>query len=124
MARNPIIPYRDDLKDRARELRKASTLSEVILWKKVKNKALGVQFHRQVPIGTYIVDFYCHELKLAIEIDGSSHDGKFLYDAHRQNKMESLGIVIIRFTNAEILQQLQQVLMMLEYRIKEMKSSP
>lgn len=58
---NKIIPYRSDLKFLARELRKNSTLAEVILWQSIKKRALGVQFHRQVPMVNYIVDFYCHE---------------------------------------------------------------
>lgn len=50
------------------------TLGEVILWQEIRNRKLGFQFHRQVPIKEYIVDFYCHELLLVIEIDGSTHD--------------------------------------------------
>ena len=72
--KNKIIPYNPKLKELARELRKNSTLSEVLLWIKIKGKAMGVEFHRQVPIDNFIVDFYCHELMLTIEIDGSSHD--------------------------------------------------
>ena len=76
--KNKIIPYNPKLKEFARQLRKNSTLSEILLWQKIKQQALGVQFHRQVPLLEYIVDFYCHELKLAIEIDGKSHE--FIYD--------------------------------------------
>jgi len=60
--KNKIIPYNPKLKELARELRKNSTLSEVLLWLKIKAKVMGVEFHRQVPIGNFIVDFYCHEL--------------------------------------------------------------
>lgn len=60
--RNKIIPYNPKLKEYARYLRKNSTISEVLLWKKIKNKSLGIEFHRQVPILEFIVDFYCHEL--------------------------------------------------------------
>ena len=70
MARNKIIPYRLDLKDKARKLRKKSTHCEKLLWAEIRNKTLmGYQFHRQVPILDYIVDFYCHELMLVIEED-------------------------------------------------------
>jgi len=78
--KNKIIPYNPKLKELARELRKNSTLSEVLLWLKIKGKVMGVEFHRQVPIDNFIVDFYCHELMLAIEIEGSSHDEKQDYD--------------------------------------------
>jgi very-short-patch-repair endonuclease len=69
MAKNKILFYNPDLKEAARKLRKNSTLSEILLWQKIKGKALGYEFHRQVPINEFIVDFYCHELKLIIEID-------------------------------------------------------
>ncbi|MGV2481542.1 UNVERIFIED_CONTAM: DUF559 domain-containing protein, partial [Salmonella enterica subsp. enterica serovar Weltevreden] len=72
--KNKILPYNPALKELAQRLRKQGILSEVLLWKKIKNKSLGVEFHRQVPLDNYIVDFYCHELMLAIEIDGNSHD--------------------------------------------------
>ena len=88
--RNKIIPYRPDLKMKARRLRKESTSSEVFLWMEIKNRALGVQFHRQVPMLDFIVDFYCHEIMLAIEIDGSSHNSPeaAAYDAYRQKKLD------------------------------------
>jgi very-short-patch-repair endonuclease len=84
-------------------LRKNSTLPEVILWQHIKKRAYGVQFHRQVPMLDYIVDFYCHEIGLAIEVDGSSHNHKFLYDAKRQGRLELEGVQFLRFTNDEIL---------------------
>ena len=87
--RNNIIPYNPKLKEYARQLRNNSTLSEVLLWQKIKGKALGVEFHRQVPINEFIVYFYCHEIQLAIEIDGSSHDNKYDYDCRRQNILET-----------------------------------
>jgi very-short-patch-repair endonuclease len=99
---NKIIPYNPKLKDLARKLRKESTLSEVLLWKKLKGKAFGVEFHRQVPIYEFIVDFYCHELRLAIEIDGYSHDEKFEYDLIRQEKLESLGVGFLRFNDIDV----------------------
>jgi len=87
MSRNTIIPYNLKLKQFARELRNNSTLSEVLLWRQVKGQALKYEFHRQVPIDEFIVDFYCHELMLAIEIDGNSHNDKFNYDMNRQMKL-------------------------------------
>ncbi len=71
--RNRIIPYRRDLKPIARKLRKNTTPAEIALWAQLKEKRLGVGFHRQDPIDDFIVDFYCHELMPAIEIDGSRH---------------------------------------------------
>jgi very-short-patch-repair endonuclease len=75
MKRRTILPYSPNLKELARKLRKSSTLSEVLLWRHLKGKQmLGYDFHRQKPIDNYIVDFFCKDLMLAIEIDGVSHD--------------------------------------------------
>lgn len=74
MSPNPIIPYKPELKELARELRKNPTYAEKILWQGIRRKQLGVEFHRQVPIDQFIVDFYCHEIKLAIEVNGISHN--------------------------------------------------
>ncbi|MDO5104710.1 endonuclease domain-containing protein [Capnocytophaga sp.] len=119
--RNKIIPYNPKLKDFARYLRKNSTLSEVLLWKQIKNKALGVEFHRQVPILEYIVDFYCHELMLAIEIDGNIHDFQYLEDAKRQGEIEKYGITFIRFSNQEVKYNMLSVILSLEEKIEELK---
>ena len=94
MSRNKIIPYRKDLKILARKLRKNSTLSEILLWSDLRQKQiLGFQFHRQVPMLDYIVDFYCHELHLAIEIDGESHSNEVIADNDeiRQKKIRGEG---------------------------------
>lgn len=113
MARNRIIPYRKDLKNRARELRKNSTLSEVLLWCEIKNRQLkGYQFHRQVPMLDYIVDFYCHELMLAIEIDGESHDSELAIakDRKRQKRLEEEGVKFLRFDDLDVKQSINYVL--------------
>jgi very-short-patch-repair endonuclease len=80
MSQNKIIPYNPKLKSLARQLRKNSTLAEVLLWQNIKTKSYGYEFHRQVPIYEFIVDFYCHELHLAIEIDGNTHDYNYEKD--------------------------------------------
>lgn len=92
MAKRKILPYNPKLKVIARNLRKQGILSEVILWNELKAKKLGYDFHRQKPIDEYIVDFYCSELELVIEIDGSSHSEKFEKDFERQKKLESFGL--------------------------------
>ncbi len=113
MPRNTIIPYRKDLKQLARKLRKNSTLSEVLLWIEIKNKQLeGYQFHRQVPMLDYIVDFYCHELRLVIEIDGDSHfhDDAPLKDKIRQERIEKYGVTFLRFDDIDVKQNRARVL--------------
>ena len=118
--KNKIIPYNPKLKEYARELRKNSTLSEVLLWKNIKNKALGVQFHRQVPMLEYIVDFYCHELMLAIEIDGDSHLYKYEYDVKRQGDLEQQGVVFLRFSDIDVKQNMFSVGLSLEQVVNEL----
>ena len=120
--KNKIITYNPKLKEYARQLRNNSTLSEVLLWQKIKNKALGVQFHRQVPLKEYIVDFYCHELMLAIEIDGDSHHYKYEYDRFRQGELEKLGVHFLRFSDIDVKQNLFSVLLSLEQEIERLKT--
>ncbi len=121
--RNKLIPYNPKLKEYARYLRNNSTLSEVLLWQKIKNKSFEIQFHRQVPLLDYIVDFYCHELMLAIEIDGNSHDFKYDYDIRRQGRLEAYGIEFIRFTDLQIKKEMFSVLLALEQTIKKLKNT-
>jgi ribonuclease P protein component len=117
--KNKIIPYNPLLKEYARQLRKNSTLAEVLLWQKIKQRGLGVQFHRQVPLLDFIVDFYCHEIGLIIEIDGSPHDYKYDQDAKRQGQLEKHGVEFIRFTDNEIKQNIFSVVLALEEKVKE-----
>ena len=98
------------------------TLSEILLWQEIRKKSLGAEFHRQVPIDGYIVDFYCHELNLIIEIDGSSHNFDNVYDNDviRQTKLEHLGLEFIRFHDAEIKNDMNNVLRALQIKIEEL----
>lgn len=91
------------------------TEEELILWSIIKNKKLGCKFRRQFGIGNYIVDFYCVEKKLVIELDGSQHLDSKGYDIHRESYMNSLGIKTLRFWNGEIRRNLNGVIM----KIKE-----
>ncbi len=111
MARNKIVPYRPELKDKARRLRNESTYSEILLWSEIKNKRLRYQFHRQVPILDYIVDFYRHELMLAIELDGQCHDSDSakIYDSKRQSRLEEWGITVLRFDDARMKMDINKV---------------
>ncbi len=89
------IPYNPALKERARELRKAGNLSEVLFWQQVKGKQfLGLDFDRQKIIGNYIVDFFIKDIGVIVEIDGNSHDNKEKYDNERDEYFKSLGLHI------------------------------
>lgn len=90
--------FRQDLRNRA-------TRSERILWIGLKQKQLlGYKFRRQYGVGPYVLDFYCPDLKLAIEIDGPTHDSedRNVHDARRQEFVESLGVRFLRFTDGEV----------------------
>nr|WP_314603627.1 DUF559 domain-containing protein [uncultured Capnocytophaga sp.] len=117
-----IIPYNPKLREFAKQLRNNSTLSEVLLWKQIKGKALGVEFKRQVPMLEYIVDFYCQEIGLAIEVDGNIHDFRYLEDAQRQQEIEKYGVIFIRFSNEEIKNNMFSVILSLESKIEELKA--
>ncbi|AUV86828.1 endonuclease domain-containing protein [Vibrio campbellii] len=94
------------------QLRSNMPKPEEVLWQKIRRKQLGVKFRRQHGIGRYIVDFYCAELNLVIEIDGDSHfsdEGKEK-DTIRDSFMETLGIKVLRFTNEEVMKQTESVL--------------
>ena len=95
--------YQSRLNSYARKLRQDGNLSEVLLWNELKKDKLGYRFLRQKPIEKHIVDFYCHSLNLAIEIDGAaSHDNKIEKDEARQKTLESLGLRVIRFRDADV----------------------
>lgn len=102
-SRRKILNYNSALKEKARELRNNSTRTEILLWTFLKGRQLrGYDFHRQKPIDEYIVDFFCSELSLAIEIDGLSHIGKELYDSKRQDRLEQLGVKFLRFKDEDV----------------------
>jgi len=122
--RNKIIPYKPYLKELSRKLRKNSTLSEVLLWQKIKQRAYGVQFHRQVPMLDYIVDFYYHEIQLVIEIDGNSHEYKYFEDVKRQNRLEDYGVVFLRFTDIEIKNNIFSVELAILEKVNELRQHP
>jgi very-short-patch-repair endonuclease len=112
------LPYNPHLVERAKELRKNMTSAEKILWnhylRKFKYRVL-----RQRPIDHFIVDFYCAELKLVIEVDGDSHftdDGR-IYDLERTAKLEGYGLKVIRFTNNEVLNNIEGVCQQIEKAI-------
>ena len=108
------LPYNPKLKERARALRKAGNLSEVLFWNQVKNKQFkGLDFDRQKIIGNYIVDFYCANCHVVVEIDGSSHDDKQEYDAERDAFLESLGLRIIHIPVADVMNNMGAVIEML-----------
>ena len=115
-----IIPYNPKLKKYAQELRNNSTRTEILIWQKLKRKQMyGYDFHRQKPIDNYILDFFCYELMLGIEIDGYSHDliKVFEKDMRKTKKMKHFGITILRFSDYQVLKEMENVLMAIEQYI-------
>jgi len=103
--RRKIILYNPKLKQLARNLRNNSTKSEISPWKHLKGKQMmGYDFHRQKPIENYIVDFFCHELMLAIEMDGFSHQLEEVIekDEIKESRLNELGVTVLRFQDEEV----------------------
>lgn len=109
------LPYNPALLNRAKKLRKAGILSEVVFWRQVRNKSFfEIDFDRQRIIGNYIVDFYVKSLGLIIEIDGSSHNDKDIYDEIRATYLSSLGLKIHRISERRVMHDLENVMKELE----------
>ena len=122
-----IYHYNPKLKERARQLRNSSTLSEILLWNELKNgKMKGKDFHRQKPILNYIVDFFCPELELVIEIDGTSHDSENVHekDKERQREIEGLEIQFLRFNDMGVKRNTTGVLSVIEQWTEEHTLTP
>lgn len=118
--RNKPLPYHPRLKEIAARLRKESTLSEVLLWEQLKRrKMMGCDFHRQKPIDHYIVDFFCHDLMLAIEIDGCTHDFKYEYDQKREQRLNQFGIAVIHIQDKDVKTNLSGVVAYIKNWITE-----
>ena len=117
------LPYNAALTEKARENRKNPTPAERKLWFEVlRNKRLNnLKFTRQKPLDKYIVDFYCSELLLAIEIDGDTHAEQQHYDETRTRRLKTLGVGIVRYTNAEVMSNLEGVYEDLLKRVAERK---
>lgn len=106
--------------ERARDLRRRLTLPEVLLWTALRGRRLdGLRFRRQHPIGPYILDFYCEDLRLAIEVDGSGHEhpDQALHDDRRTDWLNQRGVAVHRIAARRILEDLDSVLGGLRVRL-------
>lgn len=107
--------------EKASALRKQQTFAEEVLWNYLRTKPLGFKFRRQHPFLIYILDFYCHAIKLVIEVDGSVHELEEVKqkDELRQKQLEQEGLTFLRFTNNEIRLQPETVIKQIENCLKE-----
>ncbi len=111
--------------EKARVLRHSMTEAEKILWNELKNRKFkGLKFRRQHPVHRYIGDFYCHEKRLIIEVDGGIHDQEETneQDLNRTAEIGRFGISVIRFRNEQVFNQLDQVLHEISKHIESMAS--
>ena len=122
------MPTNPEILRRARELRQSMTPAELILWKHLRSRRFNsYKFRRQRPIGPYIVDFFCRDALLIVELDGDSHAGKEDADKKRQGELEQCGYKLLRFWNPEVYDELESVLDTIYYwcakRMKKKASS-
>jgi len=109
------MPHRKPITDahtaRARELRHDSTFPEKLLWSRLRDRRLaGIKFRRQFPVESYVVDYYCDEARLVIELDGDSHADRAAYDADRTAALQKARFRVIRIANDDVLKDLDAVL--------------
>jgi cyclase len=106
--------------ERAKELRNAMTEAEIVLWNHLKSGIEGFKFRRQHPLGCYIVDFYCHQAKLVIEVDGSVHQLEEVKkrDEQKDKDLQNVGFTVIHFTNKEVMTSASDVLKKIQLMIK------
>ena len=117
-------PYNRELKLRSRELRSSMTDAEIRRWSKLRRKQVhSLQFSRQKPIGNFIVDFYCPKARLVIEVDGGQHyqEQGMARDAARDSYLSGLGLEVIRFSNRDVLYNLDGVMAVIVERLERAK---
>jgi len=112
-------------KEKRRQLRNNMTRAERLLWSQLKGKKISnTRFLRQYGVGSYVIDFYSPQVRLAVEIDGATHSSEDQkeYDTQRQSEIETLGIHFLRFTNQEVYYYLDSVLEKIKAKIHELKN--
>ena len=110
MAIRPLRRVSEQTRERAIELRHGATGPEKILWSALRARQVdGLKFRRQHPIEPYVVDFYCAEAKLVVELDGESHEGRQAYDEQRTVFLRSLGLKVFRVANDDVVENLEGV---------------
>ncbi|WP_239447430.1 endonuclease domain-containing protein [Parasphingorhabdus marina] len=118
-----VVTFRKRDTNRAKTLRNQATPAERELWKYLNNRRVaGYKFSRQMPVGPYFADFLCRELKLIIEIDGYSHDTRQGYDLARTKDLENHGYRVARFSNRDVMTNVEGVVREIELIVSGMPS--
>ncbi|ENV09824.1 hypothetical protein F966_02484 [Acinetobacter higginsii] len=115
-------PYNKNLKQASRNLRSNMTDAEQLLWQRIRRKQiLGLQFYRQKPILNFIVDFYCPAVNLVIECDGGQHytETGLEADQNRDHALSELGLITLRFTNHQVLTEIDAVVEQVYYVVRQ-----
>ena len=116
------VSFRESPRDYARNLRHRQTDAERRLWSRLRDRRLvGAKFARQVPIGPYIVDFCCRELKLIVELDGHSHDVQPERDVWRDRYLAEEGYRVLHFTNADVLGNVEGVVTAIQLEVRRLR---
>src|SRR5258708_3688236 len=117
--KNNFIYNNTGRKEQRKYLRKRSTETEMLLWEEIRNKQLGYNFKRQYSIGPYIVDFYCSQKRLIVEIDGSYHKSTKEYDLYRTDYFNLLDIKVLRFWNKDVYKNINKVIEIIKLSLLE-----
>jgi len=119
-----FIPYNKHLLDKARENRKNPTPAEKKMWFEILGgkSFQNLKFTRQKPLLSYILDFYCAELKLVVEIDGNSHAERNTYDSVRTNALKQQGVTVVRYCNIDIMNNIEGVYENLSEKVAALKN--
>jgi very-short-patch-repair endonuclease len=108
--------------DNARHARRHATDAETLLWRHLRRQQLdGLRFRCQHPVGQYLLDFYCHEARLAVELDGGGHAGEsqLHHDTERSAQLQAMGIRVVRFWNHDVLSNIDGVVQALRQALEE-----
>ena len=111
-----------DIFEKAKYLRENMTNAENVLWEYLSKNQLGARFKSQHPVSTFIVDFYCHQYKLVIEVDGEIHNEQTDYDNGRTAELERLGLKVVRFTNKEVLESTERTVLQIKTLLSTRKN--
>ncbi len=123
MERKMFYGASTDLFAKAKDLRNNMTAAEKLLWQRLNRNQLTYRFKPQHPIDIFIADFYCHALKLVIEVDGSIHDQQREYDSGRTDELSNNNITVIRFSNDDVINDIEKVMAQIKSKMEELELS-